>query len=167
MAGNGIQHELARGAQSYLRTYARARGFSTQPNLAQGRPTTKSSTERNIFLDLKTANATDGRLDTRWASTWGAAPQWLQVDLGSSRQIGRVAIDWEAAYAKGYQVQVSDDGSTWRTVSTVTAGDGATDVHVFDEPGRQLPSGRYLRVSMTQRATDYGYSIREVQVLSR
>ena len=108
--------------------------------------------------------ATDGRIDTRWASAWGAPPRWLRVDLGSSRQIGRVAIDWEAAYATGYQVEVSDDGSTWRTV---TAGEGATDVHVFDEPGRQLPSGRYLRVSMTQRATDHGYSITEVQVLSR
>ena len=167
IAGNGIQHELARGAESYLRTYVRAQGFSAQPNLAQGRPTTASSTERNIFLDLKAANATDGRLDTRWASAWGVEPQWLQVDLGSSRQIGRVAIDWEAAYAKGYQVQVSDEGTTWRTVSTVTDADGDLDVHVFNEPGKTLPAGRYVRVLGTQRGTSYGYSIQELQVFAR
>ncbi|RYG78623.1 hypothetical protein EU513_03205 [Yimella sp. RIT 621] len=167
IGGSGIQDELAKGAESYLRTYAGAQSYSGTANLALNKPTTASSNERALFNGLAAAKATDGRIDTRWASgNWGTAPQWLRVDLGSRRQIGRVAIDWEKAYAKGYQVQVSDDGATWRTVSTVTDGDGALDVHVFNEPGKTMPAARYIRVHATERATNYGYSIEELQVFT-
>ena len=60
----------------------------------------------------------DDDLGTRWASAW-SDPQWLALDLGSPRRVGRVSLVWEDAYARGYDVQVSSDGSSWRTVASV------------------------------------------------
>jgi len=96
--------------------------------------------------------------DTRWSSAF-AASQWFQVDLGAPATLGRVAIDWEAAYAKAYQVQASDDGATWTTLHTVTAGDGGSD-----EITGLTGSGRYVRLYGTKRGTGYGYSVWELKV---
>ncbi|MFF8271588.1 family 20 glycosylhydrolase [Streptomyces sp. NPDC016562] len=130
-------------------------GLSQPGNLALGRPTTASSTETANF---PAASATDGDPGTRWSSAY-SDPQWLQVDLGSSRSVSRVVLRWEAAYGKAFQIQLSDDATTWRTVHSTTAGVGG----VQDLTGL-TGSGRYLRVYGTQRATSYGYSLYEVEV---
>jgi hypothetical protein len=109
---------------------------------------------------LEAAKAVDGSLGTRWSSQF-SDPQWLQVDLGSSQPIDRVVIDWEAAYAKAYQIQVSKDAVTWTTVRSVTAGDGGTD-----DLTALGGTGRYVRMYGTARATVYGYSIWEMAVYS-
>ena len=48
------------------------------------------------------------------------------MDLGSSQSICKVVLDWEAAYAKAFQIQTSTDGSTWTTIYSTTAGTGGT-----------------------------------------
>ena len=91
------------------------------------------------------ANAVDGNPATRWGSAY-ADPQWISVDLGASRPISRVRLNWEAAYGRAYQIQTSPDGSTWTTVYSTTTGDGGIDdVNVTG-------TGRYVRVNGTQRA---------------
>ncbi|MGW2675767.1 family 20 glycosylhydrolase [Streptomyces sp. NPDC001436] len=124
-------------------------------NLAQGRPTTASSTETASF---PAAAATDGDPGTRWSSAY-RDPQWLQVDLGAARDIGRVVLRWEAAYARSFQIQLSDDATTWRTIHSTTSGTGGLQ----DLTGLS-GSGRYLRVYATQRATAYGDSLYEFEV---
>ncbi|MGW2670458.1 family 20 glycosylhydrolase [Streptomyces sp. NPDC001272] len=124
-------------------------------NLAQGRPTTASSTETASF---PAAAATDGDPGTRWSSAY-RDPQWLQVDLGAARDIGRVVLRWEAAYARSFQIQLSDDATTWRTIHSTTNGTGGLQ----DLTGLSA-SGRYLRVYATQRATAYGDSLYEFEV---
>ncbi|MFI7386383.1 discoidin domain-containing protein [Streptomyces sp. NPDC049813] len=69
--------------------------------------------------DKPAANATDGDPGTRWGSAY-ADDQWIQVDLGAARAFDRVALLWERAYPKTYTIQVSDDGSTWQDVETVS-----------------------------------------------
>jgi hypothetical protein len=64
------------------------------------------------------ANATDGNPNTRWSSEY-ADNQWIQVDLGSSHTVDRVAVVWEQAYPKTYVIQVSEDGKTWTDVASV------------------------------------------------
>jgi hypothetical protein len=68
---------------------------------------------------------------------------------------------WEAAYGKSYEVQTSDDGSTWSTVMTVTGGNGGVDD--LDVAG----SGRYVRLNLTERGTEWGYSLFELGVYAR
>jgi hypothetical protein len=67
-------------------------------------------------------------------------------------------LNWEAAYATAFQLQVSSDGSTWNTVYSTTTGTGGVQTLTVNG------SGRYLRVYGTTRATAYGYSLWEVQV---
>ncbi|MGV9706561.1 beta-1,3-glucanase family protein [Streptomyces sp. NPDC003483] len=122
--------------------------------LSQGRPATASSTENASF---PASAAVDGDPGTRWSSAF-ADPQWVQVDLGSVQQITRVTLNWEAAYAKAFQIQTSTDANTWTSVySTTTATGGTQNLAVTG-------SGRYVRVSGTTRATPYGYSLWEFQV---
>ncbi len=103
------------------------------------------------------AYAVDGSLGTRWSSAW-SDPQWLEVDLGARHAVTKVVIDWERAYATAFQIQVSDNGTTWTDVySTATGGGGAQTLHVRG-------SGRYVRMYGTHRVTQYGYSLWEFQV---
>src|ERR1700722_14055461 len=90
--------------------------------LSQGHPATASSTENASF---PASNAVDGNTSTRWSSAF-SDPQWLQVDLGSSQTICEVTLDWEAAYATAFQIQVSPDGTNWTTVYSTTTGTGGT-----------------------------------------
>ncbi|MEV6205347.1 discoidin domain-containing protein [Streptomyces sp. NPDC051771] len=122
--------------------------------LSQGKTATASSLEGAVF---PASAAVDGDLGTRWASQW-QDPQWLQVDLGTSRQLSRAVLTWEAAYGKSYEIQASDNGTDWRTVTAVSAGDGGTDEVALSG------SGRYVRLNGLTRGTGYGYSLWEFQV---
>ncbi|NKY40472.1 discoidin domain-containing protein, partial [Cellulomonas septica] len=123
--------------------------------LSQGRPTTASSVESADYTPASAA--TDGVTTTRWASA-RSDDQWLRVDLGASAQVERVTLRWESAYATGYRVEVSTDGTTWRTLHSTTTGTGGTETLTVDG------TGRYVRLVGTKRATGYGYSLWELQV---
>ncbi|BBH68318.1 coagulation factor 5/8 type [Actinoplanes sp. OR16] len=122
--------------------------------LSQGKPATASSVESAAF---PASAAVDGNAGTRWSSTF-ADPQWLQVDLGSSQSISQVVLNWEAAYASAFTIQTSANGTSWTTISPVTAGQNG--VQTLNVTG----SGRYVRMSGTTRATPYGYSLWEFQI---
>src|SRR5882672_1370583 len=55
---------------------------------------------------LAPENAVDGDDKTRWGSAFHDS-QWLMVDLGSEVQLSRIRLNWEAAYAKDYELQIS------------------------------------------------------------
>ncbi len=127
-------------------------------NLARGKATTASTHQPTGTNGPQLPSyATDGNYATRWASEW-LDTAWLQVDLGSVQSFNHVQLAWEAAYATGYQVQTSNDGSQWTTVYSTSSGNGGFDS--LDING----SGRYVRVNGTGRATTYGYSLWEFGV---
>ncbi|WP_435178496.1 discoidin domain-containing protein [Actinacidiphila sp. bgisy145] len=128
-------------------------------DVALNKPATASSfqTDPTGGCPCTAADAVDGNTATRWSSDW-SDPQWLQVDLGQHTAFTHVQLYWEAAYAKAYDIQTSDDGVNWTTVKSVTDGDGAIDD--IDVNG----AGRYVRVLGTQRGTGYGYSLYEFGV---
>ncbi|RKE23544.1 F5/8 type C domain-containing protein [Streptomyces sp. TLI_171] len=122
--------------------------------LSQGKTATASSTEN---AGTPASSAVDGNLGTRWSSS-AADPQWLQVDLGNTATISSVGLNWEAAYAKAYQIQTSADGATWTSVYTTTTGQGGSETLAVNG------TGRYVRILTTQRATQWGVSLWEFQV---
>ncbi|MEV5716135.1 discoidin domain-containing protein [Amycolatopsis mediterranei] len=124
--------------------------------LSQGKPVATSTTESSSYTGAK---AVDGSTTTRWASAEGADPQWLRIDLGQSASIHRVVLNWEAAYAKKYRIEVSDDGTSFTTAATVDTGDGK-----IDDLGGLTARGRFVRFVGLTRATSYGYSFWEMQV---
>jgi hypothetical protein len=123
-------------------------------NIAQGKPTTASSTEN---AGTAAANATDGNTGTRWSSAF-SDPQWIQVDLGQSYNISHVTLNWEAAFGRSYQIQTSPNGTTWTTIFSTTTGDGGIDDLAV------TGTGRYIRMNGTARGTAYGYSLWEFAV---
>ncbi|GLW05822.1 hypothetical protein Misp01_09520 [Microtetraspora sp. NBRC 13810] len=122
--------------------------------LSQG-GTAAASSEQSAGMAAR--YAFDGDPGTRWSSA-AADPQWVQVDLGAAKDISRVVLTWEAAYATAYRVQSSPDGNTWTDLRAVTGGDGGVDT--WDVTG----NGRYVRMLGGTRGTGYGYSLWEFQV---
>ncbi|MER6237400.1 discoidin domain-containing protein [Streptomyces clavifer] len=130
-------------------------------NVAAGKQAAASSYQPgSVGCPCPAGNAVDGSFDTRWASDW-SDQQWLQVDLGAKTAFDHVQLAWEAAYAKGYTVQTSDNGQDWTTVHTVTDGNGGIDD--IDVAG----NARYVRVSTSVRGTPWGYSLYEFGVYRR
>ena len=126
----------------------------TPVNLALNKSATASPLESSSY---PASYAVDGNTSTRWSSQF-SDPQWLQVDLGTTRAISKVVLRWESAYGKSYQIQVSNDATTWTSVYSTTTGPGGTET--LNVTG----SGRYIRMYGTQRGTSYGYSLYEFEV---
>src|SRR5690349_22132377 len=124
-------------------------------NVALNKTATASSTEN---AGTPAAAATDGNTGTRWSSAF-SDPQWLEVDLGSSQAICGVTLDWEAAYATAFQIQVSTDNTNWTKIERATSRKSGTQ-NLTGLTG----TGRYIRMYGTARATQYGYSLWEFQV---
>ncbi|MET9556992.1 ThuA domain-containing protein [Streptomyces sp. NPDC006645] len=150
----GLQNDGAGLDINYRNVRIKQDGAGTT-DLARGRPVTVTSVEPGSTH--VGANAVDGDSATRWGSAY-ADPQAITVDLGAVRTLQRVRLNWETAHARAYTVQVSADNATWRTVSTVTAGDGGLDEIAVSG------TGRYVRVQGTTRATQYGYSLWDLNV---
>jgi hypothetical protein len=103
--------------------------------------------------------AVDGVYSTRWSSNF-TDNEWLAVDLGSVARIDSVRITWEHAFAKRYALQTgSSINGPWTTA--VTIDDGAFGTAL--SPGIGV-NARFLRMLGLQRATQYGYSIWELDV---
>ncbi len=122
--------------------------------LSQGKTVAASSQEH---YGTPASAAVDGDNGTRWSSS-ASDPQWIQVDLGASATVSQVVLRWEAAYAKGYRVELSTDGTNWSTAYSTSAGAGGTET--LNVSG----TARYVRMYGTARATAYGYSLWEFQV---
>ncbi|MGE5610701.1 MAG: glycoside hydrolase family 2 protein [Bacillota bacterium] len=102
--------------------------------------------------------AVDGKSETRWSSEFSDR-QWLAIDLGSIQTVSRVELNWEAACAKAYSIDVSADGQKWQQIYTTVNGKGGVETIRFTPV-----QARWVRMSGTQRATPYGYSLWEMKV---
>jgi len=107
--------------------------------------------------ELAAENAVDGDEKTRWGSAF-RDKQWLMVDLDASVPLSKVRLSWEGAYAKDYELQVSNDGLLWNTVRRVKEGSGGVEEQEVNQ------TARYVRVLGLHRATPYGISLYELQV---
>ena len=106
------------------------------------------------------ALAIDGDNGTRWESAQTDDETWT-LDMGQARTFSRIKINWEGAYAKEFTLSISNDGESWSNLYTETnltqAGWQTIDV---DET-----TARYIQYHGTKRATGYGQSFWEFQVL--
>ncbi|MFI6345033.1 discoidin domain-containing protein [Streptomyces sp. NPDC050560] len=155
--GGGPNAATVSGGQlnvDYVAVYNKPPADDRGENIAQGKPTTASSAESDQF---PASNATDGDITTRWSSEF-SDPQWLQVDLGQSYDLSRATLIWEAAAASAYEIQTSDDGNNWRTITTNN--NSPQDIQDLTLNG----SGRYVRVNATGRVSEWGDSLYELRL---
>ena len=111
------------------------------------------------------AAAVDGKKDTRWATQTSQVPgQWFQVELPQETRIAGVVLDSAQSvddYPRGYQVELSVDGSTWSPPVATGKGTGAiTDIQFA--PAKT----RFIRITQTGRVDGLFWSIHELQVLA-
>ncbi|MEP6574077.1 MAG: discoidin domain-containing protein, partial [Gemmatimonadota bacterium] len=94
---------------------------------------------------------------------WGsktAGTQWIALDFGKAREFGGLVLDWSArGFARDYDVQTSENGRTWTTLSRVRGGDGARDYIWLPDS-----DSRYLRLLLLRGAESGGYSLRHLDV---
>lgn len=83
-------------------------------NLSYGRPVYASSQDGGNTAE----NAVDGDTGTRWQAKQNDTNEWIYVDLGKEADIDHIYLHWEAACAKYYDIQVSNDEEDWTTVYT-------------------------------------------------
>ncbi|WP_433364743.1 glycoside hydrolase family 3 C-terminal domain-containing protein [Actinoplanes sp. CA-142083] len=107
------------------------------------------------------ARMLDGNAATRWSSgTPMTNGNTVTLDLAAPRTFAKVVMDSGGSasdYARGYRIDVSSDGSTWRAAGT---GAGTAAV-VTATTGSQ--TARYLRITQTGSASSW-WSIAELNL---
>ncbi len=104
------------------------------------------------------SRAIDGSTSTYWRSSSGGT-QWLRVDLGSSKSVSKVVVNWNGSYyAKAYRIETSSDGSTWTSRYSTSSGTSGTKTHTFT-----AVDARYVRVYCTSANSGH-YRINELEV---
>ncbi len=130
-------------------------GASPTTDIAAFKPTSCSSTASTLH-PCKAID--DENAGTYWLSK-SSNPQWAQIDLGKTYNITEVKVKWMPNYAKAYQIQVSNNGTTWQSVFSTTTGAGG----IKDITGINA-TGRYVRMYGTKRAKSIGYALYAMNV---
>jgi hypothetical protein len=141
-------------------------GIGANTNVAAGRPATASS---SVNATQAAATATDGDANTYWESANGTFPQWLQVDLGATYNVGRVTLKLPpaAAWATRTQtlsVQTSTDGSSFGTAvpsAAYTFNPASANTVNITVPGT---AARYVRVNITANSGWAAGQVAELEV---
>ena len=101
-----------------------------------------------------------GTSGTRWESPHSDT-EWITVDLGAVYTIHAVNLDWETACGANYKIEASSDGNTWTNfVAPVTGNKTAGWLYYNGSV-----TAEFVRMNGSLRATIYGYSLYEIQVM--
>ncbi|MFI8306659.1 beta-N-acetylglucosaminidase domain-containing protein [Streptomyces sp. NPDC085927] len=153
--GDGVLDAFLVQAELRLRLWDSAGGGE---NLAPKGTASASSVEQDLDR-LAPRHVNDGKTETRWASGY-SDDEWVQIELATPAKVAAVTLAWENACAAEYTVQTSQDGESWKTVSTQRPETCGNDVvRVADDE-----AVRYVRVQGVERRTTWGYSIHEMGV---
>ena len=141
-----------------IATYVWSRSLdSLQPVSLAGATATASTAADTAAL------AIDADGSTLWTTKQAqAAGQYLQVDLGTARWFRRVALDSGGNlgdYAASWQLAYSNDGTTWRPLTSGTSKGQLTNVDVA--PTR----ARYVRITSTG-ASDHWWTLADLRLYS-
>lgn len=139
-------------------------------NIALNKPSYSSSIYKSQY---GSENAFDGSVDktsgkeSRWVSLRrkdnsgkSVDYQWIYVDLQNYYDISKIVLNWEAACAKSYKIQISSNGKNWKDITSVSDGKGGK--REFDYTDQTV--ARYVRVECLEPSTVYGYSLWEFEV---
>jgi hypothetical protein len=134
-------------------------------NLALNQPASASGYTQTYVP----ANAVDGNTSTYWESTNNTFPQWLQVDLGSTKSFSRIVLDLPPSTSWATRTQTlsvlgSTDGSTFSTIVgsagyTFNPSTGNTVTITFPST-----NARYVRLNFTANTGWPAGQISEFQV---
>ena len=107
------------------------------------------------------AAAIDGNEGTRWESAQ-TDDETYTLDMGQLRVFNTVKIKWEGAYCSQFELTYSTDGVAYQPLYTETALASAGWQEIYLETP---VTAQYIKYHGTKRATGYGQSFYEFQVL--
>ncbi|MGW6201585.1 CARDB domain-containing protein [Kribbella sp. NPDC055110] len=111
---------------------------------------TKTLTASSSLGAYPSGNAGDGNANTYWESNNNAFPQWLQADLGATKDVNQVTLKLPSSWGARTQtitVQGSANGSTFTTIVSSTAYNfSGTNVVTIDFSNTSV---RYVRLTFT------------------
>lgn len=133
------------------------KNVGAQTNIALGKSVTAQATTAG-----SPANIVDGDTATKWqsAATWS---QWIQVDLGATYTANTIIVRFDSGatfkgYPLTYDIQVSDNGTTWTTFDSVRSNAQATNIRA-----NLSVTGKYIRLQLLGRTGTY-YVIKELEI---
>jgi predicted alpha-1,6-mannanase (GH76 family) len=139
------------------------------PNLARNKTATANG---SCAADQTAAQACDGSTATKWCAGATNGAYWLDVDLGSVTDVGRVIVrhagaggEPAARNTRDFTLSVSADGATWSKVATVTGNTRSVTIHRFASA-----SARHVRLDISTPQTDPQFvaaRIDELEVYAR
>ncbi|MFF7999871.1 polysaccharide lyase family 7 protein [Streptomyces sp. NPDC007917] len=129
---------------------------------AAGPPVTFTGVSASAHDGNVPANTLDKDLSTRWSAEGDGV--WIRYDLGSAQTIGSVSIAWHKGDTRKdtFDVQLSNDGSSWTTALARKTSTGTTlEPQNYDFADT---SARYLRIVGHGNTTNDWTSITETAV---
>lgn len=114
----------------------------------------------SLLAEHPPAALLDGDSVTAWRSRPDASRASITLDFQRSREFGGLTLRWEPGRAaRRYDVQLSDDGRTWRNVRRVRHGNGGRDDLFLPDS-----EGRYLRLGLAEPEGAHGFGLCELVV---
>jgi lysophospholipase L1-like esterase len=111
------------------------------------------------------ANALDQYRSTRWSSgVTQTNGSWFEVDMQSTQDFNKIVLDASYSgneYPSGYQVYVSDNGSSWG--SPIASGTGTAAQTTITFP---LVTARYIKIVLTA-SSSFWWSIHDLEVFKQ
>ncbi len=141
----------------WVRTYALGGGGDSPGPAVPVEAVSASADDGNV-----PANTLDGDLSTRWSGEGDGV--WIRYDLGSEQTVGSTSIAWHQGDTRKntFDVELSDDGSSWKTVLSGKESSGTTlQPQNYDFADT---SARYLRIVGHGSTTNEWTSITETTV---
>ncbi|GAA4722485.1 hypothetical protein GCM10023216_09640 [Isoptericola chiayiensis] len=131
-------------------------------------------------VDSARALSSDGNLPefaidddptTRWSSLTSSPdePQWLQLDLGEERSVGYLGVAWHKGDERQslFGVELSTDGTTWRSAATDQASSGTSsnlEPVTLEDDATTGSQARYVRYLGYGNSVSGWNSVTEVRV---
>lgn len=186
MANN--DDEWIAAISSYVRNSFGNRGtFVTAKDVARLRAQTKGRTEPWTIETLRAAlpqglpnrkdwkftasdnpstvmQVVDGNTKTRWDTKASQTPgQWFQIELPGETEIGCVRLDQGASgndYPRGYKVEASTDGQSWKAVAQGKGVAGMTEIMI------PATKAKFVKITQTGAVQGLFWSISELDLFA-
>jgi hypothetical protein len=114
---------------------------------AEKRVAASSEQGTNVAKHVTDPKTYEDYVNVYWESA-DSDPQWIRVDLGTTKEINRVILKWGASAAKAFKIQTSVDDQNWTDFYSSSSGSSS----MVTDQAFPTTTARYVRVLATERA---------------
>ncbi|HEX6075854.1 MAG TPA: discoidin domain-containing protein, partial [Micromonosporaceae bacterium] len=133
---------------------------------------TASATSQDLPVSAVTAsehdgnvpqNTRDNNLTTRWSAEAIDRSEWIRYDLGTTTPVHYLNVAWYQGDQRRtrYQIQTSNDATTWTTVATGESSGTTLNFETYDFPDTTT---RYVQIVSDGNTLNDWVSITEVKI---